>query len=200
MISHSQQREKSKKYSGNIENKAKLKHDTLNDLLSMNHMKTGKVTYEFSTFPLSKVLNEVVYDANMLLKDGQRINYPSSIDDYSIEFDEKVIELILSNLIHNAIKYSGYKTIIDLQVSSENNYLIFKIIDQGIGIPREEQKFIFETYFRAKNALFNLGKGLGLSIVKNHIENLGGSITFSSIENVGTTFIFQIPMISNHQK
>ncbi|WP_062061577.1 PAS domain-containing sensor histidine kinase [Aquimarina longa] len=192
--SKTEQQEKRKKHLDTIKNKVKYLDNILNDFLSIERLETGKVTYKFSQFPLSKLINEVVYDANMLLKDGQRINYPKDIDDYVIEFDEKILELVLSNLMNNAIKYSGEHTIIDLQVYYENNILTVKIIDQGIGIPKKEQGFIFKRYFRAENALLDQGTGIGLNIVKSHLENLGGNISFTSKENQGSVFIITIPI------
>ncbi|GAA4272821.1 PAS domain-containing sensor histidine kinase [Aquimarina gracilis] len=193
-----EQQDKREKHLDTIKNKVKYLDNILNDFLSVERLETGKVNYRFSQFPLSKVVNEVVYNANMLLKDGQRINYPQEIDDYVIEFDEKILELVLSNLIHNAVKYSGENTTIDLQVDFENDILTFKIIDQGIGIPEKEQQFIFKRYFRAENALLDQGTGIGLNIVKSHLENLGGNITFTSKEGQGSTFIVKIPVNNNN--
>ncbi len=189
-----EQQEKREKHLHTIKSKVKYLDNILTDFLSIERLDSGKVNYKFSTFPLSKVINEVVYDANMLLKDGQKINYPQDIDEYTLEFDEKILELTLTNLIGNAIKYSGEGTTIDLQAYPEKETFVFKVIDQGIGIPEKEQKFIFNRYFRAENALLDQGTGIGLNIVKSHIENLGGSITFLSVENQGTTFTVTIPI------
>ena len=142
---------------------------------------------------MSKVVNEVVYNANMLLKDGQQINYPEDIDGFSLYQDEKIIELALSNLVNNAIKYSSENTIIDIIVTQDDSTTTFKIKDNGIGIPEKEQKNIFNRYFRAENALLVQGTGIGLNIVKSHLENLKGSISFESTENIGSTFIITIP-------
>ncbi len=194
----SEQQKKRDKHIDIIKNKVKYLNNILNDFLTIERLETGKVSYKFTTFPLSKVVNEVVYDANMLLKTGQQINYPKDIDDYIINFDEKILELTLTNLINNAIKYSGENTVIDLFVSIENAILIFEIVDQGIGIPEKEQKYIFNRYFRAENALLDQGTGIGLNIVKTHLESLGGDITFTSELNKGSTFIVRIPIINNH--
>ena len=192
-----EQQEKREKHLVTIKNKVKYLNNILNDFLSVERLETGKVTYKFSTFPLSKVVNEVVYDANMLLKDGQRINYPDGIDDCIIEFDEKILELILSNLINNAVKYSGENTVIDLSANIEDQMLYFKVADQGRGIPEKEQKFIFNRYFRAENALLDQGTGIGLNIVKSHLENLGGHITFSSEQDKGSVFTVALPLTQN---
>ena len=69
------------------------------------------------------------------------------------------------------------------------------MIDEGIGIPEKEQKFIFNRYFRAENVLNEQGTGIGLNIVKSHLENLGGKIFFKSKLNKGSIFTFELPII-----
>lgn len=189
-----EQQEKREKHIKTITSKVKYLNNILDDFLSVERLETGKVNYKITLFPLSKVINEVIYNANMLLKEGQIINYPEGIDDIEISFDEKVLELVLSNLVNNAIKYSPENTTIDLKVIHKEKRLQITIIDQGIGIPKKEQKFIFNRYFRAENALLNQGTGIGLNIAKSHLENLGGDITFESKENQGSSFTIEIPM------
>ena len=193
----SDQQSKRDKHLDTIKNKVKYLDTILTDFLSVERLESGKVNYKFTTFPLSKLVNEVIYDANMLLKTGQNIRYPDNIDDVIIDFDEKILELILSNLIHNAIKYSPEYAPIDIQVEHNKKMVTLKVIDQGMGIPKEEQKYIFNRYFRAENALLTQGTGIGLNIVKGHLENLGGSIEFTSEENMGSTFSIQLPLVHN---
>ena len=130
-----------------------------------------------------------------MLKNGQRINYPLDIDDIDIYQDEKILELVLSNLINNAVKYSSENSIIDFKINRNSTEFTFEIMDQGIGIPFKDQKHIFERYFRAENALTNQGTGIGLNIVKGHLESLGGSISFKSVKDEGTTFIVKLPIL-----
>lgn len=183
------------KHLNTIIDKVNYLNSILNDFLSIERIDSGKVKYKFTSFMLSKVVNEAIYNSNMLLKPGQRINYPKDIDDYVIYQDEKVLELILSNLINNAIKYSPQNSSINLEFTLTPKHLIFKIIDEGIGIPEKDQKNIFERYFRAENALLEQGTGIGLNIVKGHVESLGGNINFTTEENKGTTFTVELPII-----
>lgn len=192
-----EQQEKREKHLNTIKSKVKYLNTIIDDFLSIERLDTGKTNYKFTSFPLSKVLNEVIYDANMHLKEGQHITYPQNADDIVVEFDEKILELSLSNLIHNAVKYSGEGTVVEVQAIEEKDTIHIDITDQGIGIPEQEQRFVFDRYFRAENALLNPGTGIGLNIVKNHLENLSGSITFKSVENKGSTFTIAIPMAKN---
>lgn len=192
-----EQQEKRDKHVTTIKNKVKYLDAILNDFLSVERLESGKVNYNVESFPLSKIVNEVVYDSNILLKEGQKIQYPDNIDDLIIQFDKKTLELALSNLVHNAIKYSPEDSIIDLQVEIEKEKIVLKIIDAGIGIPLTEQKHIFNRYYRAENALLTQGTGIGLNITKQHLENLGASLKFSSEESKGSTFIVCIPKECN---
>lgn len=188
-----EQQEKREKHLKTIQSKVKYLNNIINDFLSIERLESGKVNYMFSNFPLSKVVNEVIYDANMLLKEGQHIEYPENIDSIFLDFDEKILELILTNLINNAIKYSSENSTIHLKAENRCKELVLNIKDEGIGIPENEQKYIFNRYFRAENALLNQGTGIGLNIVKTHLENLGGTITFTSKVEKGTEFIVTIP-------
>ncbi len=166
----------------------------LNDFLSLERLEKGKGVYQLADFSLSRMVNNVVYNANMLLKSGQRIEYPQNIDDVLVNQDEKIMALTLTNLLHNAIKYSPEDTEIDLKVTITVDKIIFQITDKGMGIPEKDQKHIFERYFRAENALLTNGTGIGLNIVKAHIENLGGTIYFRSVEHKGSVFTAEFPL------
>ncbi len=188
------QQEKRDKHLKTITNGVHHLTNILNDFLSLERLEKGKEVYRLTDFSLSRLLNEVVYNANMMLKTGQKINYPQNIDDIEIVQDEKIITLALSNLLYNAIKYSPENTTIDIEVEMTGTKIIFHIKDQGVGIPAKDQKHIFERYFRAENVILTQGTGIGLNIIKAHLENLGGMIYFKSKENKGSTFTIELPV------
>ncbi len=189
-----EQQDKRDKHLRTITDKVHYLNNILNDFLSIERLDSGKEMYKPTTFKLSKVINEVVYNANMLLKEGQRIEFPPEVDEYTLTQDEKIMELCLSNLIHNAIKYSPENTTINLDVASSDKILTIKVTDQGMGIPEDAQPHIFSRYFRAENATNDQGTGIGLNIVKGHLKNLKGTISFVSEEHKGSTFTITIPL------
>lgn len=192
-----EQQPKRDKHIKTITDEVHYLNNILNDFLSVEKLEKGQYKYKFNDFKLSKVVNEVIYNANMLLKEGQIIKYPKDIDELSIHQDEKVLELALTNIVNNAIKYSHENTTITIDISQDNQMTTFEIKDEGIGIPKHDQKNIFNRYFRAENALFTEGTGIGLNIVKGHLENLKGNITFKSKEKTGSTFILKLPNTSS---
>lgn len=189
-----EQQPKREKHLVTIRNKVHYLNNILNDFLSIERLDSGRGQYKYSNFGLKRLINEVIYNANITLKDGQEISYPKDIEDVELFMDEKILELILSNLLGNAIKYSPENTSIQFIVDFHDDLIVFKIKDQGRGIPKKDQKHIFERYFRAENALLDQGTGIGLNIAKTHLENLGGTIQFESEENKGTTFTIKVPM------
>jgi PAS domain S-box-containing protein len=194
------QQDKRDKHIDTIKSKVKYLDNILSDFLSIERLESGQVRYTTTTFPLSKLINEVIYSANSLLKEGQRIIYPQNIDDIIMTFDEKILALSLTNIIHNAIKYSAENSTVEILVEQKKEYLVISISDMGIGIPEDEQPYVFDRYFRASNVLTTQGTGIGLNIAKQHMANLGAEIVFESSEGKGTTFTIQIPIKPTHDE
>ena len=190
---HAPEHEKKReKHIQTILNEVQFLNNILDDFLSIEKFESGKVKYSFSNFPLSKVLNEAIYESNMILKEGQRIKYPENIDAITMFYDEKILKLVLSNIITNAIKYSPEYSTIEIEIQHSDDCTNIVIKDYGIGIPKEDQKNIFSRYFRASNVTLIQGTGIGLNIAKGHIENLGGTIHFESEENKGSQFTIKL--------
>jgi PAS domain S-box-containing protein len=176
-----------------IRDKVQYLNTILNDFLSIERLESGTMYYKFNEFKLSKVINEVVYNANMSLKEGQNINYPSNINEMTMFQDERILELALTNILQNAIKYSEEHSKIDIRVLQDDAFTTIEVQDEGIGIPEKDIDNVFSRYFRAENTLNIKGTGIGLNIALTHIENLGGSISLTSEENKGTTVTLKIP-------
>lgn len=169
----------------------------LNDFLSLSKLEEGKVEVHLSELNLDLLCKEVIEDTKGLLKSNQIITHTVKGENPCVIVDERILRNILFNLISNAIKYSDKD--ISCQISFEKEYFQFEIKDQGIGIPVEDQKYLFTRFFRAGNVTNIQGTGLGLNIVRRYVEILGGEISFVSEYNVGTTFVVKIPY-SNHNK
>lgn len=108
--------------------------------------------------------------------------------------DKALLQRILSNLLSNAVKYSPENSVISLKLSRQENDILFEVSDQGIGISPEEQKHVFEPFYRSRSVIDGIGgTGLGLSIVKDCVDLQGGSVAISSSPGKGTTFTVRIP-------
>jgi PAS domain S-box-containing protein len=164
----------------------------LDDFMSLERIETGDIHYKFSSFGFNELMKEIVVETKTLLKSGQTINYTPCKICPEIFQDKKIIRIILSNVLYNAIKYSPENSPIDIKVS-DKDFLKITISDKGIGIPEAEQINIFKRFFRASNASHFQGTGIGLNIVKANIEGLGGTIHFKSEENKGSTFTIRLP-------
>lgn len=110
--------------------------------------------------------------------------------------DPRLLRQAISNLLTNALKYSREGHPIELKITqSPDNQLRITVRDYGIGIPEQDQKDLFRTFHRAKNAATIPGTGLGLAITRRAVDSMHGTLNFVSVENEGTTFIVEIPMI-----
>src|SRR5690606_13891452 len=129
----------------------------------------------------------------LTLKRGQDIILSTEGMKRRIASDPKVIRNIAFNLISNASKYSDEGKMIYVRLSYLEDHITIEIRDEGIGIPEEETKHIFERFFRASNASNIQGTGLGLNIVKRYVSLLKGSIGFTSEYGKGSTFTITVP-------
>ena len=118
------------------------------------------------------------------------VNYEGEADAW---LDKQLLRNVLFNLLSNAIKYSEPGKSIFLRVKNWSGLIRIQVQDQGIGIPEPDQGHIFDRFFRANNAGNAQGTGLGLNIVQNYIELMGGTVRFHSEVGVGTTFFVELP-------
>lgn len=194
-----EQEEKKQKHVRRIRSSVQNLTTILNDFLSLDKLQVGKIKCQAMEFDLSNFLKELVEETNQLKKLGQELKLSQHNHQTSFYSDPQLLKNILLNLFSNAIKYSNENQKIEIQSALTESGLAIKIIDRGIGIPKEEQKHLFERFFRAKNASNIQGTGLGLNIVQQYVHLLGGDISFDSEENVGSTFQLRVPFYSTHQ-
>ena len=170
-------------------------NDILDDFLFLENSETGRYKFTSSRFMFCRLMQKIVKDATAILKPGQRIEITPCKSPLEVVQDKKVVDIIIRNLLYNAIKYSPENSQIDIRISLDDMVQI-EIRDQGIGIPEESKQHIFERFYRAKNALHIQGTGIGLNIVKRHLHHLKGTVEIESMENMGTEVILRLPILS----
>jgi len=167
----------------------------IKDLLNLTR-KRLKHDYEFEEFSLKDLINKVLVPIQMLMKD-KSIDFSFYIDKsvQTITGNPFTIEELYSNLLMNAVKYTPPQGRIELNVKSRINHIVTEISDSGIGIPKEELSKVFDEFYRASNVPKDIktGSGLGLSIVKQIIEDHKGQIWVTSEPGVWTRFTFLLP-------
>ncbi|RMA64508.1 sensor histidine kinase [Ulvibacter antarcticus] len=170
---------------------------TLSDYISglLAHYESDKIRKnDVEVFNLQHLLEEIfdLLNINMACE----INFPE--EDIEVRCNRAALEQILLNLIGNSLKYNDKeKIIIDIECNRVKNKYLFKITDNGIGIPLEKQHEIFKLFSIVGNLdrNGNKGHGIGLSTVKKLILNLGGNISVTSELGKGTTFSFFIATV-----
>ncbi|AWG23199.1 hypothetical protein FFWV33_17525 [Flavobacterium faecale] len=166
----------------------------LNDFLSLSKLQEGKIIAQPVLFDLVAFTKSLLEELEDIKKKGQTIWLQSENSIIEAFLDLKLFKHIIYNLVSNAIKYSEENKEIIIKIKRNNEHVNIEIIDQGIGIPIEDQSNIFQRFYRANNASNIQGTGLGLNIVKQYTELMGGTITFKSELKEGATFYIEFPL------
>jgi PAS domain S-box-containing protein len=164
--------------------------DILNEFLSLGKIEEGKIQVHFTSFNLKEQLKLIVNEIANILKPGQEINY-EHLGEAQVNLDLSLLRNIIINLISNASKFSPENSIIKIKSEVSEKSISLTIQDKGIGIPEEDQKHLFERFFRAKNVTNIQGTGLGLHIVSRYVELMNGSISVESVLEEGSTITIQ---------
>ncbi|MGV3609614.1 MAG: PAS domain-containing sensor histidine kinase [Fluviicola sp.] len=166
--------------------------DILNDFLSVSKLEEGKVDNFPEAINLKQFLSDICSEMQGMLSGKQEITQDFSGEE-QVVLDPKLLRNILFNLISNAIKFSSEEGVIKLEVKVDGSVVSIAVKDHGIGISEQDQKHLFERFFRGGNATHIQGTGLGLNIVARYAELMHGKVTIESIQNKGTTVILSIP-------
>lgn len=166
----------------------------LNDFLSLSKLNEGKVIAQPQSFNIIDFSKSLIEEIEGVKKNGQIISFKHQRDNLEVFLDLKLIRHIVFNLLSNAIKYSEENNEIIFKIETYNDQLFIQVTDEGIGIPKEDLDNMFQRFYRANNTTNIQGTGLGLNIVKQYTELMGGKITFKSELNVGSTFYLEFPL------
>ncbi|WP_158799053.1 PAS domain-containing sensor histidine kinase [Pedobacter sp. L105] len=176
------------KHVGKIKNVINELTTILDDFLSLEKLEAGRIEPVFNSFNMVELAEEVQAEMQMLAKQNQTIIYDHSGSTSMLNLDHNLLKHCIINLITNAIKYSGENTRINFKTEVNDQFWTISVKDQGIGIPKADQKHLFEPFFRAHNIGNIQGTGLGLNIVARYTQLMNGTIIYKSSMNKGTTF------------
>ncbi len=185
-------KEKKKVHFQKVKNNIRSLTNMLNDTLTISQIEERTNDLDANFFDLYDLAQEALEESEGLIKANQKIevNFTGT---KIIKTDRQILKTVLVNLLSNAIKYSEENII--MNIDSTYDVILVKIVDKGIGIPLNDQKHLFERFYRANNAENIQGTGLGLNIVNSYISILKGEIKIESKENIGTQVEIKIPVI-----
>jgi signal transduction histidine kinase len=189
-------REKRESYFQRIHTAVKRMNLLLDDVLVIGETDAGKMVCCPQPIDLVDFCREVIDELQTdhdAIAFTQQSSHPISVNS-RIRLDEKLLRHILTNLLSNAIKYSpqGAEVVFSLLLGDKT--AVFRIQDQGIGIPEADQAQLFTAFFRGSNVKRIQGTGLGLSIVKQCVEVQGGQIALESQPGHGSIFTVTLPI------
>lgn len=163
-----------------------LIHSTLN--LAKMEEGVNSIKVQYQTINLKKFLLDII-EKNSNLAVTKSIKILTNIEQLPEEFiaDPKLLDHSLTNIVTNAIKYSKNNTVVKILAKANDSKVAIRIIDQGIGIPKDDIANIGKKFFRAKNTLAVAGTGIGIYLTKHFVELQGGNVLIESEVDVGTS-------------
>jgi two-component system phosphate regulon sensor histidine kinase PhoR len=190
--------DKAREYGDFIETESRRLTQLINNILDFASIESGRKTYRFERADLREVVEATLRTFEMRLrKDGFRLHL-EGIDAPlpPVAIDAGAIGQSLSNLLDNALKYSRDARDIDVSLRRDGDLIVISVRDHGIGIPRSEQRKIFDRFHRVSTGLVHdvKGSGLGLAIVRHIVEAHHGKVTVESRPDEGSTFSIHLPI------
>jgi len=183
------------KHVGKIKTSIHNLTDILNDFLSVSRLEEGKIETMSVQVNLREVIADIINEMQSMAAEGQTILQKHTGNDL-VNIDVRLLKNILFNLISNALKFTLDGLPVEVISETTSEAIKISIKDKGIGISNQDQKHLFERFFRGRNATHIQGTGLGLHIVAKYAEILNATLSFESIESRGSTFIITIPQQS----
>lgn len=170
----------------------------LSEILDMSRIDSGSMQLQKQPVSLHKIIHTVDATIRQMAEEKKQelLIRSEGVRHPAVNADERRIEQILTNLLSNACKYSGEGGKISLDITEEEDGVFcFRVKDNGIGIPREFQKSVYDAFSRAEDSRVSKiqGTGLGMTIVKKYVEMMDGTISFES-EPGNTEFVVKLSL------
>jgi signal transduction histidine kinase len=188
-------------YLTNIMRNALRLRSLIDDMLSLQYLESGMTSLSQDTVNLNEAIQEVIQDMALMAAEKNlelKIHIPDDFPEMTI--DRYKFELIIVNLIHNAIKFTPKDGQVTFRAILKGEQTTMSVHNTGSVIPPEEFGRVFDRFYQIESSLTRQhgGIGLGLSIVRGMIEICGGEIQVESEEEKGTTFTFNLPLDNSH--
>ena len=169
----------------------------VDNVLDFSKIEQGKKIYRLRPTRLDEVANSATRAMQFpLAQEGFRLRLSVQEEMPEIEADPDAIQQAILNLLTNAMKYSGDAREIDLRLAARNGDAVIEVVDHGLGMAPEEQKHVFEKFYRAPSHESRLiaGTGLGLTLVDHIVKAHGGRVEVASAPGAGSTFCMFLPI------
>ncbi len=184
------------RYLGIVINETDRLTKLTNEMLTLNNMSTKGMLLDKSDFDINAVIRNVSESFEGTCTEKKiAIELVLTDEKMFVNADMSKIQQILYNLVDNAIKFSHHDSSIKIETTEKHSKVFVSVKDSGIGIPKEDQKLIFDRFYKSdlSRGKDKKGTGLGLSIVKEIVKAHDENINVISTPGVGTEFIFSLP-------
>ena len=161
--------------------------DLVTDILKLNKLQNQEIKHELLSLNLSDVLAECIIEFEEKIE-NKDISLECNLDDVVITSSKSLLEIVFSNLISNAVKFTEPGGRVSVSLTERDDRAIITVSDTGCGMSKEVGMRIFEKFYQGETSHSAEGNGLGLALVKRVIDILGGEISVSSELGKGSCF------------
>jgi PAS domain S-box-containing protein len=187
-----EEQDKREKHIQRIKNAVTGLTEILNDFLSIGKLEEGKLNVYLVELDCCQLVEEVISEMQPICKPGQEFVYTHE-GPCLLNTDKQIFRNVLINLFSNAIKFSPESSFVNVHSKWMDDEFVLSIKDCGIGISDEDQRHLFERFYRSKSVQHIQGTGLGLNIVARYMDLMNGRIECESQLNKGTSFFLHFP-------
>ncbi len=169
--------------------------EIVDDIIQFADLQSGCVSLSFESSDPMLVVQEAIDEA-VGVAAGNRVLLRSEQQLPTVEIDREKVKSVVVRLVRNGLNFSDGQSPVQLCVSMDSGHLRIEIIDRGFGIPQDEVSKVFEPFFRGETSQSKCipGAGLGLSIVKQLVDAMGGEVSVTSRSGEGTTVAVSLPV------
>lgn len=190
---------KAENYLSVIVNESQRLTRLINNVLDFGKLEQGKKSYQFQNMNLAHFVSEMIEAHSIRIQEKgltveTRLPDPENGKDWTVKSDRDALEQVFLNLLDNALKYAGHGEFIKFVLKSDKSYFDLMVCDDGPGISKAHQDMIFKKFYRINDSLTaeKPGSGLGLSIARQILRDLGGDLIFKSMPENGSCFTARI--------
>jgi len=165
----------------------------ISDMISIANIDSGDQTLTYQDIPINELANNLLHEMQEYVQPGVHLHYTPRQENYILSSNEDIIHQILTNLLHNALKFTPSGEVeLSYEVDIPDNKLYFYVRDTGIGVKSELKEKIFSRFYKVDS--FVPGAGLGLSLCRVLAERIGAQVYLDDTYQRGCLFIFEHPL------
>ncbi len=177
-----------------VQMQVRVLNNLLDNVMVVQKYEAGTLIFDPTPQDLEALCREALEETIAVVYQNPQFDFRVDGTLPAVTYDEKLLLLALTDVLINAVEYSSDGVPVEITLANSGNQASIRISDQGLGIPPDEQRQVFDLFYRASNVKSQNGYGLGLAVVQRVIDLHKGSVRIDSAPGQGTTVTINLPV------